>query len=243
MADMINSVIDISHHNGEVDLAKAMVDGIAGVIHKATQGVGFKDSAYAANRQKAKAAGLLWGAYHFGDASDPVAQADHFLDVVNPDGQTLVVLDFEPNTLKVAGPAGQTMALAGAKAFVNRINEKLGRFPGLYGSPSFLNQALQNKPDPVLANCWLWVAQYTPTPAPKVPANWSTWTMWQYTDGTAGSDPHAVKGVGTCDRDRFNGDLAALQQLWGVAVDEAAGPAGTDAGSDSGAAGNATGGN
>ena len=34
----INVVVDISHHNGNVDLTKAQAAGIVGVIHKATQG-------------------------------------------------------------------------------------------------------------------------------------------------------------------------------------------------------------
>jgi lysozyme len=239
MADVLNCVIDLSHHNGDVDLAKAAADGIVGVIHKATQGIGFKDSLYANNKQQAKDAGLLWGAYHFGDGSDPVKQADHFLDTVTPDPQTLLVLDFEPNTLQVAGPAGQTMTLAGAEAFVNRVNDRLGRFPGLYSDPSFLKEALGTKPNQVLANCWLWIAQYTLTTAPSVPKNWSSWTMWQYTDGKNGSEPRTVRGVGKCDRNRFNGELTGLQQLWGVAVDEAAASDDSDAdAADSAAGGN-----
>src|ERR1700681_2572147 len=98
MPDTINSVIDISHHNGSVSLIQAAADGIVGVIHKATQGIKFNDPAYTTNKQKASSAGLLWGAYHFGDGSDPIAQAEHFLNIVQPDDQTLIVLDFEENT-------------------------------------------------------------------------------------------------------------------------------------------------
>jgi lysozyme len=61
MPDPLNVVIDISHHNGNVNLAKAKGDGILGVIHKATQGQTFKDPTYERNRQKAMDAGLLWG--------------------------------------------------------------------------------------------------------------------------------------------------------------------------------------
>ena len=43
MLDPLNVVIDISHHNGNVNLAKAKEDGILGVIQKATQGQAFKD--------------------------------------------------------------------------------------------------------------------------------------------------------------------------------------------------------
>lgn len=214
MADTINVVIDISHHNGNVDLVQAAADGIAGIIHKATQGTGFTDPAYVTNQQKAADAGLMWGAYHFATGSDATAQADHFLDVVAPDDQTLIVLDFEANK-------DDSMTLDGARAFVNRINDQVGRFPGLYGG-AYLKQLLGNNQDPVLAQCWLWLSQYGPTPV--VPANWQSFTMWQYTDGKTGPKPHTVKGVGPCDRDQFNGDMDGLKALWGTAAAAADGP-------------------
>ena len=134
MPDPLNVVIDISHHNGNVNLAKAKEDGILGVIQKATQGQTFKDPTYQRNRQKAKDAGLLWGAYHFGTGRDGLKQAQHFLDVVGNDPGTLLVLDFEPN------PTGPSMDLEEARAFVTHINEERTRFPGvLLGS---LHQAV-----------------------------------------------------------------------------------------------------
>ena len=126
MPDPLNAVVDISHHNGNVNLAKAKEDGILGVIQKATQGQSFKDPTYQRNRQKAKDAGLLWGAYHFGTGSDGLKQAQHFLDVVGNDPGTLLVLDFEPN------PTGPSMDLEEARAFVTHINEERRRFPGFY---------------------------------------------------------------------------------------------------------------
>lgn len=215
MADTINVVIDISHHNGNVDLVQAAADGIAGVIHKATQGTGFTDPAYIDNQQKATDAGLMWGAYHFATGSDAVAQADHFLDVVSPGDQTLIVLDFEKNE------QGTSMTLDGARAFVNRINDQVGRFPGLYGG-AYLKQLLGKNQDPVLAQCWLWLSQFGPTPV--VPANWQSFTMWQYTDGKVGPEPHTVKGVGPCDRDQFNGDMDGLKALWGSTATAADAP-------------------
>src|SRR5262245_17176682 len=90
MPELLNVVIDISHHNGNVNLAKAKQDGILGVIHKATQGQTFKDPTYRRNRQSAKDAGLLWGAYHFGTGSDGLKQAQHFLAVVGNEPGTLL---------------------------------------------------------------------------------------------------------------------------------------------------------
>jgi lysozyme len=207
MADPINVVIDISHHNGNPDFGQIAAAGIVGVIHKATQGLTFKDQMYETNKQKALDAGLLWGAYHFGTGGDGSNQADFFLGLVDPGPDTLLVLDYEPNT------QGATMSLADARAFVSQVNDKLGRFPGLY-SGSLIKQQLGNNKDPVLAQCFFWLAQYGPTAV--VPANWPAWTLWQYTDGNLGPQPHTVPGIGACDRDKFNGDLQGLKTLWGV---------------------------
>ena len=67
--------------------------------------------------------------------------------------------------------------------------------------------------DPVLSQCPLWLAQYGPTAV--VPPNWQTWTLWQYTDGGVGPEPHGIAGVGRCDRDKFNGDADMLRTFWG----------------------------
>ena len=200
-----NIVVDLSHHNGEVDLGKARDAGIVGIIHKATQGETLADTAYAGNRKKAADAGLLWGAYQFGSGGDGVKQADFFLGVAAPDDETLLVLDLEDN------PQGESMDLDAARAFVTRVAEQTGRFPGLY-SGHYIKTLLGTSKDPVLAKCWFWLAQYGPTAV--VPPNWDSWTMWQYTDGAIGSEPHTVAGIGRCDRDKFNGDDTQLRKLW-----------------------------
>lgn len=202
----LNAVIDISHHNGAgLDFAKAKADGIVGVIHKASQGLTVGDARYASNRAKATAAGLLWGAYHFATGADPVKQAKNFLAKLGDPKDVLMVLDYEPN------PKGPTMSLAQARDFVTHVQGVTGRWPGFY-SGHLIKSDLGSKKDPVLANCWFWLAQYGPKAV--VPANWSTWTMWQYTDGTVGPPPHTVDGIGKCDRDKFNGSEAQLRKLW-----------------------------
>jgi len=205
MPDIINAVVDISHHNGNVNLVKAKADGILGVIQKATQGQSGKDPTFKTNRNKANDAGVMFGAYHFATGSDGLKQAQHFLDVVDSFDNTLLVLDFEPN------PTGPDMTLEEARAFVLHVNEQTGRFPGLY-SGHYIKQLLGSNKDDVLAQCWFWLAQYGPTAV--VPANWPTWTMWQYTDGAIGPEPHTVAGLGRCDRDKFNGNEAQLKKLW-----------------------------
>jgi lysozyme len=205
MPDPLNAVVDISHHNGNVNLQLAEADGIVGVIHKATQGTTIVDPMYQTNRTQAANAGLLWGAYHFGTGGDGTAQAQFFLNVVGTFDNTLLVLDFEQNT------GGTSMSLAEARDFVNEVNQVTGRFPGFY-SGSYIKQLLGNAKDPVLAQCWLWLPEYGSNAI--VPANWPTWTMWQYTDGNVGPQPHAVNGIGNCDRDKFNGSEDQLRTLW-----------------------------
>lgn len=201
----LNVIFDCSHFQQSINFVAAKAGGIVGVIHKASQGVSGSDPTYATHRTAARSAGLLWGAYHFGTGSDGVQQAQHFLQVAAPDAQTLLVLDFENN------PQGPSMTLEEARAFVTHIQQVTGRWPGLYAG-HYLKQLLGTSADPVLANCWFWLSQYGPTPV--VPPNWKTWTMWQYTDGALGPEPHSVPGVGRCDRDQFNGTLAALKKLW-----------------------------
>jgi lysozyme len=202
----LNAVIDISHHNGtRINFSKVATAGILGVIQKATQGLTLGDKTYKDNKRKALDAGLLWGAYHFGTASEGVRQAEHFLDVIGDTKDTLLVLDFEK--VKTA----TLMPLTEARAFVTHINEATGRFPGFY-SGNDIKEALQNSSDPILKKCWFWLAQYSRTPV--VPSNWDTWTLWQYTDGNFGHLPHDVAGIGLVDRNTFNGTEADLKKLW-----------------------------
>ncbi len=204
----LNAVIDISHHNGaNLNFQQAKDAGILAVFHKATQGLHYVDNMYATNEPAARAAGLLWGAYHFGEGADGAAQAEHFLDTVKPtaDKPVLLVLDFENN------PSGATMTLDQAKAFIQTMQQKTGRYPGLYGG-SLIKQLLGSQKDDMLGKCWFWLAEYGPKAV--VPPTWPTWTLWQYTDGQVGPEHQAVPGIGQCDRELFNGDAKALQALW-----------------------------
>jgi lysozyme len=204
---LLNAVVDLSHHNSVTSFADAKSAGVLGIIHKATQGTQFTDAAYDQNRAAAKAQGLLWGAYHFAQAKNVDGQVEHFLSIANPADDELLVLDFEPN-----GKDG-TMTLAEAEEFVTLVEQRTGRYPGLYSGQSFITEKVGNNTKTVLAQCWLWVARYAAV-VPTVPPAWQDFTMWQYTDGSAGMQPHQVPGIGRCDRDKFNGDEAALQQLW-----------------------------
>src|SRR5262245_11637926 len=114
-----NAVVDISHHNGNVNLKRAADSGLIGLIQKATQGEAYVDRTFARNRKAALESGLLFGAYHCGTGANGVSQAMHFLDRVQPDKKTLVALDFEDN------PTGTSMSLEEARAFCVHVHTEL----------------------------------------------------------------------------------------------------------------------
>lgn len=211
----INVVVDLSHFNTVSSFETVKEAGIAGVIHKATQGTSMVDPKYHERKAAALAAGLMWGAYHFGVGEDGAAQAKFFLSVVEPGPQDLLVLDFEVN------PSGPGMTLAQAEEWVQYVEAQTGRWPGVYGG-SYITELLRGHTgETPLAYCWFWLAEYGPTP--HLPPAWSEWTMWQYTDGQVGPEPHTVQGIGACDRDKFAGDMDGLKKLWGYETAAATG--------------------
>ena len=224
-----NSVVNMSHYDMmRPDFAGMVREGIAGVIHEATFPRRERDARYAERQRAALAAGLLWGAYHFGDGTNPIDQADHFLhavrsarldDLAKPQSGVLLVLDFEKN----GHYPGGSMNVAQAVAFVERIKERTGKYPGVYGSENRLRHMLYatgatSRHRQILTNCWLWIANYNAKPRYTSP--WSDWRMWQYCgDGKCGlrprsAYPKSVANVRKAERNIFRGDIAALQAFW-----------------------------
>jgi lysozyme len=201
-----DTIIDISHFQSHIDFAKVAASGITAIIAKATQGSGIKDVTFDDHKNAARGT-FLWGSYHFGTGDDVQLQVQNYLKVAKPTASDLICLDFEANR------NGPSMSLAQARDFVSLCQASLGRWPVLYAG-HVLKEALGSHPDPVLANCPLWLAQYGPTAV--LPPGWSTYTLWQFTDGSVGSKPlpGPIDGLGLCDRDRFAGTPDELQQQW-----------------------------
>lgn len=202
-----NGVIDLSHHNAITDWASVRDAGIVAVIHKATEGATFRDRQFRDRRDAARSHGLLWGSYHFASGLDPADQVANYLDHAEPAEDELVCLDYEPST------AGADMSYDQIVEFVELIHSALGRYPVIYGG-HLLREATKDIAGPsVLGKCGLWYARYAPAPI-GVPHLWRDWTLWQYTDGKDGPEPHSVPGIGPCDRDTFNGSEADLRAEW-----------------------------
>ncbi len=228
-ASAANSVVNLSHYDlMRVDFEAMRAQGIVGVIHEATYPRNVRDEKYVARQAQATRAGLLWGAYHFANSSDPVRQADFFLNSVaaawraaplgGRPSQVLLVLDFEQNRHYPGG----TMRVEQAVAFVERVRQRTGEYPGLYSGENRIRAILNNprvtaEQRRVLRGCWLWVANYHYLPRAVAP--WSRWTMWQYTgDGVCdlprSSFPKSIANIRNAERNIFNGTPADSRAFW-----------------------------
>jgi lysozyme len=202
---MINTIID-TYHGNSINMQAVKDGGIIAIIHKATQGQHFRDKTYHNRRQQAKDLGLLWGAYHFSTGEPVDEQVENFLSYAKPEDDELISLDWEPSD-------GPDMSLDGARKFVQMIKNETGRWPLIYGG-HLLRESLLHKTDPVLANCPLWYARYSTFPIGIPTQVWPTYTLWQYTDGNNGPEPHHTPGVGGADRNIFNGTEEQLRDHW-----------------------------
>jgi GH25 family lysozyme M1 (1,4-beta-N-acetylmuramidase) len=177
--------IDISHWQGTIDWTKVAAAGKKFAFMKASESTNYTDPTYTSNRQKARAAGLKVGAYHFAiptaTTGDGAAQADYFLGAASPaKGDLLPVLDLERS-----GGLSQAALTIWVKSFVGRVFERTGVRAVIYVSPSFWRTYMAD-------TAWfatngfnvLWVAHWTSATTPSVPgATWGgrSWTFWQYT--------------------------------------------------------------
>jgi lysozyme len=93
--------LDLSHYQGVIDASSAALIAqlYDGVIIKATQGTTFVDPDLVNNVQvfrPLESDSFFVGLYHFSDAGNPAAEAQHFLNSVWPlAAGEIVVLDFE----------------------------------------------------------------------------------------------------------------------------------------------------
>ena len=200
-------VIDLSHYDPASNYEVVKASGIAGVIYKCTQGSTNVDETYLGQRAQALDAGLLWGAYHFGDGSNVDGQTQNFLKHAKIGADDLICLDYEDY------PSSQ-MHLSQAQAWVTGVETALDR-----DNDTVLYSGNRIKEDmtPAGYGFWetrrLWLAQYGPTA--DVPLPWHKYWLWQYTD--SGTVP-GVPGARAIDCNHFDGTAEELSVEWSFGV-------------------------
>jgi GH25 family lysozyme M1 (1,4-beta-N-acetylmuramidase) len=207
--------IDISSWQERVDFARVVADGIGFVYVKATDGVGYVNPWYRAQIAGASDAGLPCGSYHFAQpgshSGDTVAsarrdarsEAEYFLSIAFPKkGQLVPVLDLE------VGGLPPHLYVEWVRAWLDHVAEKTGVPPILYTNP---NTWTKTGNSTAFGRYPLWIAHYG-VDAPAIPAGWSSYTIWQFTetgvvDGVAGRvDVNRLADGATIDRITYGGE-------------------------------------
>lgn len=149
--------LDVSYAQGTItDFAAAHAAGYEFMLIRmsyAYPGQACKfDIKAARNYTGAKAAGFIVGGYHKVGWTDPIVEADFFLQAMSPlaDGD-LLAYDKEPNSDVPIPPNWSEWE----QAFVQRIHDRTGVWPFDYSNISMYNAMPR---EGVVANCGPWVA-------------------------------------------------------------------------------------
>jgi lysozyme len=223
--------VDVSSFQGSPDYAKVHAAGVAFVVAKATEGLGYTDPTYARNRKAIPAAGLIPGAYHFLRGTHPGnEQAEAFVKAVDP--HAIHALDVE--CLADVRKFNRHLDVPG---FVKRYRQLLPGHPLMIYTGRDFWTACAGTATPGPTYGPLWAAGYVPNayvtgvgslaqqwakagthPSSGLPwAGWKGWAIMQFTDKAT------VPGIaGGVDGDAFTGTLDDLRVLAGIATPKAA---------------------
>jgi hypothetical protein len=173
--------VDVSSYQS----ATYSTTGLDFVFTKVTEGLSYINSRWLAQRDRARKAGLVWGAYHYPHmANDPVAEADFFLRQVAWKPGDIIVLDWEGYDSANKG-VSKSRQLAYRDAWLKYVKGKMpGHRVGIYCNADYWLNVDQT------SNCgdFLWIA--TAGRAAGAPGIQHPWRFHQYS--TAGGIDHDV---------------------------------------------------
>ena len=169
--------IDISSNNNVTDFIRVKNAGIQIVYIKATEGISYLNPLLSDNYNKAIAAGLKVGFYHFfrahnNDTENAKQQAQFFYNSIksyHPDCR--LSLDIETTE----GIASKDMISLLAKTFLDTLMSISSKNVVLYTYSNFAQTNLTG-----ILSCYsLWIAEYGANPPSNNPV-WNNWIGFQY---------------------------------------------------------------
>ena len=181
--------IDVSAHNGMMNLDAAAEDGIKFVFIKATEGETFRDENFKLNYSKAGHAGLKRGAYHyFRFDKDGVLQAINLLDAVKGlEPELGLVIDVEDAANPATDPDTVITRLMQMTDYLILKGHRVMFYTNIRGYEKYLMEEFPGY--------LLWICSFSENPIN------ADWTFWQY------NHRGKVKGIkGNVDLNVFIGD-------------------------------------
>jgi lysozyme len=170
---------------------------------KSSQGTTRTDERFAEHMTKLKERSMLRGGYHFLRLlnTDVQGEIDNFLTftkesgiVWSEKGVLPPVLDIEPigtefdNPIKGKIIADRVNIAARAKRWLTTVEKATGKTPIIYTTRLIWDEFLKSPKG--FERYPLWVADYGGLTAPRLPATWANYMMWQFTENgkIGGSD-------------------------------------------------------
>jgi lysozyme len=161
--------IDVSAHNGMMNLDAAAADGIEFIFIKASEGTTFRDENFRINYDKASKAGLKIGAYHyFRFDCDGVAQGLNLVKAVGRRHLDLgVAIDVEESG-NAAGVDSVTIVrrLLAMADYLYLSGYRVTFYSNRAGYYEYLRESVPGAS--------LWICSFQPTPIE------AEWTFWQF---------------------------------------------------------------
>lgn len=194
--------VDISSHNGDIDIKKIRDAGYSFVMIRCGYGedkTSQDDKRFEENVRKCEELGMPWGVYLYSYAltvDDARSEARHVLRLLDGKRPTLPVAfdmeDADGYKSKHGMPSNKQL-ISICKTFINGVREA-GYYPALYANLSWLKMLDDEE---LLTSCDIWVAQWNSSCTyTRYPAS-----MWQYGGETNYLESNSIPGIGTIDKD------------------------------------------
>ncbi len=208
------TIIIDAYQGNSIDWNQMSADtNMAAVIHRSSIGLRV-DTKYESRKAEALSRGYLWGAYHLGHKGNTIEQAELFLDLINGEQDTLMILDLEDTS------NGTFMTINEAIVFMEYVYNKTGRIPVVYANHS-TTQKLNSTvaAHPLFQQAKLWYARFKSNVTDFPFGIWNNYFMWQFSSeincSSTGSCLYNVPGTKyDMDVNVFYGSRAELESRW-----------------------------
>lgn len=168
--------IDVSMWQGDIDFEEVAESGVDTVYIRSGLGCDYTDPYFEQNYERARAAGLNVGFYHYVTArtvSQAEYQAHFFVNTIQgKEFQCRLAMDFEDLTTLSAAEANEI-----GLAFIRKVEDLSGKgtvvYSDAYNAGAVFGGGLTEYP--------LWIAEYGVS-EPSSAVNWDSWAGWQYSD-------------------------------------------------------------
>ena len=169
--------VDLSNHQGLVDMNKLKEEKIKFIYMKATEGSSHVDLQFKNNWENAKNANVLSGAYHFFSYdSSGETQAKNFIKTVgNLEGRLIPVVDVEYYQDKEKNPPLKEDVIRELNIYLNTLEEEYNVKAMIYTRSDIYQKYLKGEFDEYKK--WISSLYY-----PLKYVYKDDWYIWQYTD-------------------------------------------------------------